>query len=91
MGKKNGKTSIGSSGHAGGTRPDQTRKNPKDLSVREREVRGRGEGEGVYTYNRVIRSGYRCKENRADKCNRAGPGGRTRESFNVNWTLVYDG
>ena len=48
MGRKNGKTSLGSSGHAGGTRPGQTLKTPKDLSAREREDRGRGEGEGVY-------------------------------------------
>ena len=51
MGKKNDKTSsgvLGSSGHAGGTRPGQTRKEPKDLIAREREERGRGEGGGVY-------------------------------------------
>ena len=47
-GRKNGKPSRGSSGHAGGTRPGQTRKKPKDLSAREREERGRGEGGGVY-------------------------------------------
>ena len=39
---------CGSSGHAGGTRPGQTRKKPKDLSAREREERGRGEGGGVH-------------------------------------------
>ena len=48
MGKKNGKSRSGSSGHVGGTRPAQTRKKPKDLSAREREERGRGEGGGVY-------------------------------------------
>ncbi len=41
MGRNNGK-SIGSSGHAGGTRPGQTRKKPKDLSTHEREERGCG-------------------------------------------------
>jgi hypothetical protein len=30
-GRKNSKPSIGSHGHAGGTRPGQTRKTPKDL------------------------------------------------------------
>ena len=40
MGRKNGKPSSGSSGHAGGTRPGQTRKKPKDLSAREREECG---------------------------------------------------
>ena len=34
----------GSRGHVGGTRPGQTRKKPKDLSVREGEDRG-GRGE----------------------------------------------
>ncbi len=48
MGKKNGNPSRGSSGPAGGTRPGQTYKKPKDLSTREREERGCGEGEGVY-------------------------------------------
>ena len=48
MGKKNGNPSRGSSGPAGGTRPGQTHKKPKDLSTREREECGRGEGEGVY-------------------------------------------
>ena len=37
-GRNNSKSSIGSSGHVGGTRPGQTRKKPKDLSVRERIV-----------------------------------------------------
>ena len=47
-GRKNGKTSSGSSGQSGGTSPGQTRKKPKDLSVRERDECGCGEGEGVY-------------------------------------------
>ncbi len=38
----------GSRGHVGGTRPGQTRKKPKDLSVREGEDRGCGTGGGVY-------------------------------------------
>ena len=46
-GRNNSKPSCGSSGHAGGTRPGQTRKKPKDLSAREREERGRGEGVGL--------------------------------------------
>ena len=33
----NSKSSGGSSGHDGGTKPGQTRKKPKDLSSRERE------------------------------------------------------
>ena len=45
-GRTNSKPSTGSSGHAGGTTPGQTRKKPKDLSAREREERGRGEGAG---------------------------------------------
>ncbi len=48
MGRNNSKPSIGSHGHAGGTRPGQTLKTPKDLSAREREERGRGEGVGLY-------------------------------------------
>ena len=50
MGRTNSKTSSGSSGHAGGTTPGQTRKKPKDLSAREREERGRGEGAGGGVY-----------------------------------------
>ena len=46
-GRNNSKPRIECSGHAGGTRPVQTRKKPKDLSAREREERGRGEGGGV--------------------------------------------
>ena len=37
VGRNNSNPSNGSSGHAGGTRPGQTRKKPKDLSTRERE------------------------------------------------------
>ena len=37
-----------SHGHVGDTRPDQTLKTPKDLSVRDCEERGRGEGVGLY-------------------------------------------
>ena len=48
MGRNDSKTSVGSSGHTGGTRSGQTHKKPKDLSQREREDRGRGEGGGVY-------------------------------------------
>ena len=47
-GRNNSKSSIGSHGHVGGTRPDQTHKTPKDLSTREREERGRGQGVGLY-------------------------------------------
>ena len=38
-GRNNSKSSSGSSGHAGGTRPGQTPKKVKDLSVREGEHR----------------------------------------------------
>ena len=48
VGRKNSKSSIGSHGHAGGTRPGQTRKTPKDLSTREIEESGSGEGVGLY-------------------------------------------
>ena len=50
MGRNNSKSSTGSSGHAGGTRPGQTRKKPEGLtrSEREREEGGCGEGGGVY-------------------------------------------
>jgi hypothetical protein len=47
-GRKNGKPSIGSHGHTGDTRPDQTRKTTKNLSVHDREERGCGEGVGLY-------------------------------------------
>ena len=43
------KTRRWSSGHAGDTRPGQTRKKLKDLSTCDREERERGEGGGVYT------------------------------------------
>jgi hypothetical protein len=46
--RNNSKPSIRCHGHVGGTRPDQTHKTPKDLSVREREERGGGEGVGLY-------------------------------------------
>ena len=57
-GRKNSKTSIGSHGHAGGTRPGQTRKTPKDLSAHEREERGRGEGVGLYAVYLQEREGW---------------------------------
>ena len=47
-GRKNSKSSIGSHGHAGGTRPDQTRKTTKNLSEHESEECGRGESVGLY-------------------------------------------
>jgi hypothetical protein len=37
-GRNNSKSSIGSSGHTGGTSPGQTHKTPKDLSVRNVDV-----------------------------------------------------
>ncbi len=40
VGRKNSTPSIGCHGHVGDTRPDQTRKTPKDLSVHESEERG---------------------------------------------------
>ncbi len=48
MGRNNSKSSSGSSGHVGETRPGQTSKKPKDLSPREGEERGGGVGGGVY-------------------------------------------
>ena len=42
-------TVSGSSGHTGGTRPGQTPKKPKDLSVCNREDRGCGKGGSVYS------------------------------------------
>ena len=48
MGRNNSELNNGSSGHAGGTRPGETRKTPKDLSAREREEHMRGEGVGLY-------------------------------------------
>ena len=47
-GRKNSKPNIGSHGHAGGTRPDEKRKTPKNLSAHEREERGREESVGLY-------------------------------------------
>jgi hypothetical protein len=40
--------SIGCHGHTGDTRPDQTRKTPKDLSAHESEDRGCEESVGLY-------------------------------------------
>ncbi len=57
MGRNNSKPSIRSHGHAGGTRPGQTCKTPKDLSTREREERGRGEGVGLYVVDMCKRGG----------------------------------
>ena len=48
MGRDSSKTSIGSNGHTGGTRPDQMCKTPKDLSAREREECVCGQGVGLY-------------------------------------------
>ena len=45
--RNNSKTSSGSSGHVGGTRPGQTRKKPMDLITLEREEGGCWEGGGV--------------------------------------------
>ena len=42
-GRKNSKSSIGTHGHDGGTRPGQTHKIPKDLSEHESEDHGCGE------------------------------------------------
>ena len=57
MGRLNSNHSIGSHGHTGGARPDQTFKTPKDLSEREREDRGRGEGVGLYSVYMCERGG----------------------------------
>ena len=45
-GKKNSKPNIGIHGHAGGTRPGQTRETPKNLSAHASEERGREESVG---------------------------------------------
>ena len=48
-GRKNSKPNIGSHGHAGGTRPGETRKTSKkvqNLSAHESEERGREESVG---------------------------------------------
>ncbi len=57
-GRKNSTTSIGCHGHAGGTRPDQTRKTPKDLSAHEIEERGHGESVGLYAVYMHERGGW---------------------------------
>ena len=67
MGKTFSESSIGSSGQGGGTRPGQTCKKPKYLSVCDGEERGCGEGGGVYDVwigelKRVQISGCRCNE-----------------------------
>ena len=46
-GRNSSKTSTGSSGHVGDTRPGQTRKKPTDLSTREGDECGCGGGGGV--------------------------------------------
>ena len=53
MGRKNSTSRIGCHGHAGGTRPVQTRHTPKDLSAHESEERGRGESVGLYAVSPV--------------------------------------
>ncbi len=45
-GRKNSKPNIGIHGHAGNTRPDQTRETPKNLSAHDSEERGREESVG---------------------------------------------
>ncbi len=55
-GRKN--SSIGCHGHAGGTRPGQTRKTPKDLSSHESEECGRGESVGLYVVYMRERGGW---------------------------------
>jgi hypothetical protein len=47
VGRKNSKTNIGIHGHAGGTRPGQTRKTSKNLSTNESEERGCEESVGL--------------------------------------------
>jgi hypothetical protein len=47
-GRKNSKPNIGIHGQAGGTRPGQTRKTPKNLSAHESDERGREESVGLY-------------------------------------------
>ena len=58
MGRKNSTTSIGCHGHAGGTRPGQTRQTPKDLSAHESEERGHGESVGLYAVYMRERGGW---------------------------------
>ena len=50
VGRKNSKPNIGIHGHDGGTRPGQTRKTPKNLSVHESEDRGREESVGLSAF-----------------------------------------
>ncbi len=57
MGRKNSKTSIGTHGHAGDTRPGQTRQTTKNLSSHDREERGCGEGVGLYAVYMSERGG----------------------------------
>jgi hypothetical protein len=57
-GRKNSTPSIVCYGHVGGTRPDQTRKTPKDLSEHESEERGRGESVGLYAVCMCERGGW---------------------------------
>ncbi len=57
-GRKNSTSSIVCHGHAGGTRPVQTRKTPKDLSAHESEERGRGESVGLYAVYMHEREGW---------------------------------
>ena len=57
-GRKNSKPNIGIHGHAGGTRPAQTRKTPKNLSAHESEERGREESVGLYVVSMRERGGW---------------------------------
>jgi hypothetical protein len=54
VGRNDSNPSRGSSGHPAGTRPGQTHKKPKDLSVREREEFGCVGGGWVYVL-------YKCE------------------------------
>ncbi len=56
-------SSIVCHGHAGGTRPVQTRKTPKDLSAHESEERGRGESVGLYAVYMHEREGGVARAN----------------------------
>ena len=47
-GRKNSKPNIGNHGHVGGTRSDEKRKTPKNLSSHESEECGREESVGLY-------------------------------------------
>jgi hypothetical protein len=58
VGRKNSKTNIGIHGHAGGTRPGQTWKTPKNLSTHESEERGREESAGLYAVCMGERGGW---------------------------------